>query len=123
MQLQDNITNLQASHANDTISFDDVCLNPLSDDMDPTAGGCTIFSGRYDNLNYNVRNPRTGFGCPLPQCLFCQYLAKFSNIGKMILSVLAEITLIIPIEPTKLIGQQQTIEVGPTVGFVFAYTE
>ena len=47
----------------------------------------------------------------------CQYLAKFSNIGKMILSVLAEIILIIPIEPTKLIGQLQTTEVC----FVFAH--
>ena len=51
MQLQDNITNLQAAVHNetgktDTITFEDVCLNPLSDEMDPSAGGCTIFSGQ-----------------------------------------------------------------------------
>ena len=47
MQLQENITNLHVTQDNDTLAFDDVCLNPLSDDMDPTAGGCTIFSGGY----------------------------------------------------------------------------
>ena len=51
MQLQDNITNLQAVVHNetgktDTITFEDVCLNPLSDEMDASAGGCTIFSGQ-----------------------------------------------------------------------------
>ena len=50
MQLQDNITNLQAAAHKETgktdiITFEDVCLNPLSDEMDPSAGGCTIFSG------------------------------------------------------------------------------
>ena len=52
MQLQDNITNLQAAADNETgntdvITFEDVCLNPLSDEMDPSAGGCTIFSGGF----------------------------------------------------------------------------
>jgi len=53
MQLQDNVTNLQAAADNETgntgnvITFEDVCLNPLSDEMDPSAGGCTIFSGEF----------------------------------------------------------------------------
>ena len=52
MQLQDNITNLQAAadsetRNSDVITFEDVCLNPLSDEMDPSAGGCTIFSGEF----------------------------------------------------------------------------
>ena len=56
MQLQDNITHLQAAAQNetgkpDTIKFEDVCLNPLSDEMNPSSGGCTIFSGElYNNI-------------------------------------------------------------------------
>ena len=29
---------------NMTVSYDDVCLNPLADENDPTQGGCAIFS-------------------------------------------------------------------------------